>query len=367
MGISRGKVCLVIPSLQAGGMERVMSELVTYFCKDDSIEVHLVLYGIKREIFYNIPENVTIHKPEFAFDNTYRTWNTVKTIYWLRKKIKSVDPVSVLSFGELWNNFVLLSTLRLRYNVFVSDRCKPDKSLGRIHDSLRKWLYPKAAGVICQTETAKEVYKTMFDHSNYITIGNPIRDIQTNPAISKENIVLSVGRLISTKHHDELIRIFHEVNPPDWKLVIVGGDALKQQNLSRLQGLVNDLGMQTKIELAGKKSNVEDYYNQAEIFAFTSSSEGFPNVIGEAMSSGLPVIAYDCVAGPKDLIDDGKSGYLVALHDTLTFSNKLKKLVEDSKLRNEMGLKGQEKMKQYSVSIIGAKFKQAILNENIAN
>jgi glycosyltransferase involved in cell wall biosynthesis len=55
-------------------------------------------------------------------------------------------------------------------------------------------------------------------------IGNPIRNWPRDEE-QKENIVLSVGRLIKTKHFDDLIRMFVELNVPGWKLMIVGGDA----------------------------------------------------------------------------------------------------------------------------------------------
>lgn len=348
-------------------MERGMSELAFYFCSKPEYEVHLVLYGLTREIFYPIPQNIIVHKPDFEFDNTKRTWNTLKTLWFLRKKIKDIHPDTVLSFGELWNNFVLVSTLGLNIPVFVSDRCQPDKSLGKLHNLIRNRLYPKAAGVICQTQTAKEIYSKMFHHKNFVVIGNPIRSIEANPEIQKENIILTVGRLIRSKHHDELIRIFAKINPVDWKLVIVGDDALKQKNKEKLEQLVRQLGMEGKIELVGKRTDVDDFYNRAKIFAFTSSSEGFPNVIGEAMSAGLPVIAYDCVAGPRDLVVNDKTGFLIDLHDTSTFKKALERLMKDEYLRSSYGQQGKLKIQKFSVQHIAHKFEKTILNARTAN
>jgi GalNAc-alpha-(1->4)-GalNAc-alpha-(1->3)-diNAcBac-PP-undecaprenol alpha-1,4-N-acetyl-D-galactosaminyltransferase len=57
------KICLVIPSLQSRGIARVMSELADYFCPKKEFEMHLVLYGLTREIFYKIPDNLIVHKP----------------------------------------------------------------------------------------------------------------------------------------------------------------------------------------------------------------------------------------------------------------------------------------------------------------
>lgn len=364
---NRRKICLVIPSLQAGGMERVMSELAHFFCAKGKYDVHLVLYGITQELFYPIPENITLHKPIFVFNNSKRTYYTIKTLWFLRKTIQALKPDTVLSFGELWNNFVLLACIGLKSPIFVSDRCQPDKSLGALHDKLRNWLYPKATGVICQTQTAKEIYKKMFFHSNFIVIGNPIREIKPNRKIKKKNIVLSVGRLIKSKHHDELIRIFASINQLNWKLVIVGGDALKQQNKINLEALVQELKMKGKIELVGKRDNVDDFYNQAKIFAFTSSSEGFPNVIGEAMAAGLPTVAYDCVAGPSDLIEHEKTGFLIGLHDKARFKQALLKLMEDESLIQEQGRAAMLKTREFSVVNIAEQFEKTILNACSSN
>ena len=234
------KVAIVIPSLHAGGMERVMSELLNEFSKDKTLEIHLILYGITREIFYSVPENVTIHKPSFEFKNKYRLFYTLKTLIFLRRQIIKIAPKSILSFGERWNSFVLIACWGLKYPIYVSDRCQPNKSLGKLHNWLRNKLYPKAKGVIAQTEKGKTIFEKMYKHTNIQVIGNPIRQITSEKKIDKENIVLTVGRLIDTKHHDELIRLFVEINDPNWKLIIVGDDAIKQKNRIKLELLIKE-------------------------------------------------------------------------------------------------------------------------------
>lgn len=360
-------ICFIIPSLQTGGMERVMSELVHFFGSKEEYEVHLILYGFKREIFYHLPENIFIHKPDFEFDNSRRMLNTIKTIWFLRFRVKDIRPHVVLSFGELWNNFVLLATLGLKLSVYVSDRCQPDKSLGVFHNRLRNLLYPKSAGVICQTNTAKNIYQKMFFHSNFIVIGNPIRDISCKMSFKKQNIILSVGRLIQSKHYDELIKIFSDLNPLGWKLVIVGDDALNQKNKEKLKVLVRELGMEGRIELMGKRLDVDDFYNKAKIFAFTSSSEGFPNVIGEAMSAGLPVVAYDCIAGPSDLIENTVTGYLVKLHDQQAFKESLDILIQNEDLRFDFGNNAKQKIQMFSVERIAQQFEKTLFSAYTSN
>jgi len=355
------KLCLVISSLGPGGMERVMSELAECFCQKQ-IVVHLVLYGIKPEIFYHLPVNIIIHKPSFRFNNRLRIWFTLKTFIYLRSEIKKIRPDSVLSFGEYWNNFVLLALYGFKCPVYVSDRCQPDKSLGNFHNLLRKFLYPRAAGVIVQTNIAKDIYQRMLPEAKLYVIGNPIRTIVKEPGILKENIVLSVGRLIKTKHHDELIRIFVKVNPSNWKLVIIGDDANRQQNKARLNALIKELNAEDKVLLAGTRNDVDTFYKKSKIFAFTSSSEGFPNVIGEAMSAGLPVIAFDCIAGPSELIQNKINGLLIKLFDYEEYERSLIILMKDDSLRKSMGENAQSSITRFSTKIVSETYYSVLVS-----
>lgn len=332
------RICFVIPGLSnSGGMERVMSQIVNYVAENKNDELHLLMYGAGCEkIFFDISKKVTIHIPQFKYSAGNRRMYAIKALKFIRQTVKHISPDTILSFGEIWNNFVLLALYGLKYPIYISDRCRPNKSFGRFHDTLRKWLYPKSTGVIAQTEKAKQIYLTQFKHDNIVVIGNPIRQIEDR-GIARENIVVSVGRLIDTKNFDQLIDIFAKIDAPDWKLVIVGGDANQQTNMSKLQKQIDDCQLNARVILAGQKKDVESYLLKSKIFAFTSSSEGFPNVIGEAMSAGLPVVAYDCIAGPSDMVIDGENGFLIPLFDQSSFKQRLSQLIKDESLRNKMG------------------------------
>lgn len=347
------RICFVIPGLSnSGGMERVMSQIVNYVAENKNDELHLLMYGSGCEkMFFDISKKVIVHIPQFKYSASNRRMYAIKALKFIRKTVKDISPDTILSFGEIWNNFVLLALYGLKYPIYISDRCRPNKSFGKFHDTLRKWLYPKSTGVIAQTEKAKQIYLTQFHHDNIVVIGNPIRQIEDR-GIKRENIVVSVGRLIDTKNFDQLIDIFAAIDAPDWKLVIVGGDANKQCNMSKLQKQIDDNKLNDRIFLAGQQSDVESYLLRAKIFAFTSSSEGFPNVIGEAMSAGLPVVAYDCIAGPSDMIEDGINGYLIPLFDKECFVNRLSGLMHDSSALAVMGNNAKSRMSQFEVGYI---------------
>ncbi|MFH5833133.1 glycosyltransferase [Halalkalibaculum sp. DA3122] len=354
------KIALVIHSLGIGGMERVMSQLANDFTQRENTEVHLILIGIRREIIYDISSSVTVHKPGFEFNNARRTVDTLRTMIFLRNRVKKINPDTVLSFGEMWNNLVLLSLYGSGYPVYVSDRSQPDKDLGKLHNHLRRVLYPGAAGYVAQTEVAKQVCNAKKWNQNIQVISNPVRKIESDEAVKKQNIILTVGRLIKTKHLDQLIKMFAEIDPKGWRLVIVGGDAKKMNLSTQLQALISELNVESSVSLEGYQKNIESYYLKSKIFAFTSSSEGFPNVVGEALSAGLPVVSYDCVAGPSDMIEDGVNGFLVDLFDMEMFKKRLQELMSNEDLRAQMSKSATRSMEKFTVDSIADKFYEFI-------
>lgn len=354
------KVALILPTLHAGGMERVMAELANYFESKNNIEVHFVLFGHLVKIFYPLNPNIIIHQPTIKSGKKLKIRTLINALKFIRNTISTISPDAVLSFGTQWNNLVLLSLFLTKYRIFVSDRGAPNRVYKFPQEHLKKILYPNASGIIAQTKTAESILRKRFPGVRIKTIGNPIRDIGKGEF--KENLILSVGRLITSKHHDRLIEIFQKLNAPGWKLVIVGGNALKQNNLELIKNKIAKLAIKDRIVLAGEKTNVEEFYQKSKIFAFTSSIEGFPNVIGEALSAGLPVVSYDCVAGPADMIINGENGFLVPVFDDGQFKEKLQFLIDDEALRERMETKAIEKIKKFSVESIGQQYLDFILS-----
>ena len=361
---NKTRICCAIPTLITGGMERVMSILMNGFVNYPNAEIHLLLYGKKATIFYDLDKRVIIHRPNFSFNDSCRSLSTLRSMLFLRKTFKKIKPDAVLSFGEYFNSFVLLSAIGLRVPIYVSDRSSPNLQMGGMHRWLRKILYPHAAGVIAQTHTAKEIYSKIYTPNSIIVIGNPIRHISRIKKVEQSNTIISVGRLIKTKHYDRLIRLFNQIGRMDWTLLIVGGDAQKQNQMVELESLLEELGRPKNIILAGNRSDVDELLLKSRIFVFTSSSEGFPNAIGEALSAGLPVVAYDCVAGPSDMVHNGENGYLIPLFDDDTFIQKLEYLMNNPEERGRMGRKSLEYALEYSEETICKLYYQFITQKN---
>jgi GalNAc-alpha-(1->4)-GalNAc-alpha-(1->3)-diNAcBac-PP-undecaprenol alpha-1,4-N-acetyl-D-galactosaminyltransferase len=355
------KIVLVIHSLGIGGMERVMAHLIQEFSVYEKVEPHVILIGNKREVKYNLPNAAIIHKPEWEFKNSKRFWHTLKTIIFIRKTLKKINPDTVLSFGEMWNNLLLIASFGLNLTIYISDRSIPGKNLGKLQNLLRNKLYPLAKGFIAQTEKSEKIAKKYKWNFNIQVIGNPVPEFPLDSGNSRKQNVLMVSRLIKTKKVDRLIHIFASVNQTkSWKLIVVGGNAKNNNLLEEYRLEVQNKKLANEVFLVGEKNKVDSFYAESEIFAFTSVSEGFPNALAEAMSAGCACIAYDCMAGPSDMIDDGVNGFLIPENDEKLFAEKLNILMQDANLREQFRLAAKEKMKMFDGKVIAHDFYQFI-------
>lgn len=330
-------------------MERVMSELANRFVAKD-ICVRLILLT-KAERFFEVDERVEIIEPDFTINQMSRFRFQLLDFLYLRKELRRAVGSSVLSFGGKYNAFVLLASIGSGVGVFISDRSRPTISYGTFLNVLNPLVYRLAAGIIAQTAKAKEVLEDRTSHKNIKVIPNPINPTSSSTGI-REQVILNVGRFIKSKNQQWLLDYFYSIGRPEWTITFVGDG----QNIESVKSHATLLGIEGSVVFTAAKSDIEAYYAQASIFAFTSTSEGFPNALGEAMAAGCACISFDCEAGPADLIDDGLNGFLIPEGNHELYKEKLQLLIDDSDLRLEFGRKAVEKMKKFSVEIIAKEY-----------
>lgn len=348
------KLFLIIPTLKQGGAERVMSELANTFIQSKEVsEVHLVLLA-KSDDFYKIDPGIIIHR--LSFENTGRLGkilSELKTLISLRKLFKTRRPDAVLCFMEKYNVFTIIASSFLGLKVFVSDRSNPLKKTTFKLSFLRWLTYGYAAGIIAQTELAKQVLFNKTKNKNIIVIPNPIKEIEFFPNIQRENIILNVGRLVPEKGQKYLIEVISQLEgSKNWKVVILGDGPLR----SKLEEQVNTFGLNKQVQFLGAVNNVDEWLARASVFVFPSISEGFPNALAEAMIAGLPCVSFDCDTGPKDLIVNGVNGYLTAVYDVKEFASKLEDLVLSETLRNKISLEAVKIVDRLHIVTIGDKY-----------
>jgi glycosyltransferase involved in cell wall biosynthesis len=146
--------------------------------------------------------------------------------------------------------------------------------------------------------------------------------------------LLSVGRIVHQKGLDLAMHALGGLKDLNWEWRIVGDGP----HMQVLQSLAEELGIADRVFFLGWQSRgqVIEKYKQSNVFLFPSRHEGMPNAILEAMASGLPVVAT-CIAGNEELVTDGKTGHLVPAEDVESLQAALKKILNDSALRQQMG------------------------------
>jgi GalNAc-alpha-(1->4)-GalNAc-alpha-(1->3)-diNAcBac-PP-undecaprenol alpha-1,4-N-acetyl-D-galactosaminyltransferase len=351
--------CFILPSLVGGGMERVMVELANNFVISKQDKVTMVLLG-KNSKFYTLNDAIKVIEPKFDFDKNNRIIFSLKTLLYIRRTIKQLQPDVVLSFGEKWNSFNLLALLFTQFKIFISERSSPKLKLPIFHEYIRKILYKSAFGIIAQTNESKIKMVKLINHKNIITIGNPVRKIVRDNNTKRENIILNIGRFISTKNQMQLIEIFSAINPEGWKLVFVGDG----KHLKESENLARKLKIENKIEFIGESKLVDQFYSKCKIFAFTSTLEGFPNALAEALVCPVATISFNCSAGPSDLIINNYNGFLVEVNDLISYKEKLETLIQNENLRVIFEQNSIFKMKDFELDLICNRYYNFLTNEN---
>lgn len=352
---SNKKVCFITPSLQMGGMERVISILSNYAVRE-AFTIYIICL-VNNESHYTIDDRVNIIAPDFKYKKGLI--NKARVAQFLLKTLKSIKPDAILSFSEAFNPLSIVVSKTAGYPIFISDRSSPEVQLKRTTQILRKTTYPLANGLILQTSFSKKIAESKRYNDNIAVIPNPLKVANQSTDTLRKNIIISVGRLIPSKNFGELIDIFSNIeNKKSWELWILGKGPEKEY----LNKKINNLNLSNKVKLLGSVKNVDEYLSQASIFAFTSLSEGFPNALSEALANPLPCVAYDCISGPADLIKHNHNGFLVTVGDKKPFKYYLEKLMDSSNLRQEMTADYASHINKYRVDKIAEMYLDFILN-----
>jgi GalNAc-alpha-(1->4)-GalNAc-alpha-(1->3)-diNAcBac-PP-undecaprenol alpha-1,4-N-acetyl-D-galactosaminyltransferase len=355
----KNKICLIIPTLTGGGQERVMSELANYF-NEQGYEIHLI-FLVRHEMFYTLNDGIKTYFPNYTYKKSiyYQITYRIHAIFHIRNVVKKVKPQTVLSMPQGYNNLAILALWKLNIPIYVSDRSSPHKKMGFIDSFLRKKCYPKASGIIAQTQTAIENFEKLgIKNENIKVIPNPLRtlsDYQNNrdPKIKR---IISVGRLIESKKFDHLIDVFAQINNPNWELYIFGEGPLRKA----LEDVIEKHHLKNKVFLPGSTKQIDVEFSKSEIFAFTSVSEGFPNALSEAMAYPVASISYDCIAGPSDLIENGINGILIPVNNKVLFKENLEKLMLNDDLREEIAAQSRKNRIKYHKNTISKEYLEFI-------
>jgi glycosyltransferase involved in cell wall biosynthesis len=319
-----------------GGMERASSTLANEF-DANGYKVYLLLL-FKRKHFFQVSPAITVIEPEGFNSSSFSFLNTLKFI---RDNVKSINPNATLVYGKFYGALSMLSTLGLKSKIFISERSSPLLKWPihqRVFNKIAFFL-KKPSGAIAQTSVAKELQSLYYgDRVPISIIPNAIRNVELYPEIKRQKIILSAGRPNDPlKGFDRLIDAYSLIKNKDWKLVILGG-----AGDIGLERQVKSLELEAHVDLLEKSGNVDQWFAKAGIYVIASRSEGFPNVLCEAMLSGLACISFDFIAGPSDIIANNIDGILVKNGDIDALAVAMDGLISDQSKRKSIGLEARE-------------------------
>ena len=377
MNNNRYKIVICTPAVySAGGVERVVTLKASFFAEQLDYDVTVIITeGKGIDCFFPISDKVKIINYELDFEELwrlpflrkivayyckqYRFKRMLKadlmrirpniTISTLRREINFLTKIydGSLKIGELHVN-------RANYRSFDAKHSNPVKRL-----LARMWMnsllrhLKRLDKMVVLTDSALNDWPEL---SNVVKIPDVLPfKIDGKSELSAKR-VLSIGRYAYDKGNDLLLQAWAIIEKQmyNWSLDVYGNG-----NKAPYQKQMTELGVdQQRCHLFGPVADVKTEYLSSSVFVLPSRFEGFGLVIIEAMACGVPVIAFDCENGPRAIIADGETGFLIPAFDINLLAEKVMLLMNDHELRYRMGKNAQKAASQYDIERIGHQWKR---------
>lgn len=296
------KMLLIVPALHQGGFEKVC--VVTARVLAPYFDVRIAIFD-SRDIAYDIKGI-----PVADLRLPSRTGKISKITNVIKRGLK-------------------LKMLMKKENIDISYSLGPTANLANIAagGSAEKWLgirsymdmeNPKqirlfnrcADRVVCCSDVICRELREKYRCDKAVALNNPFNVQEMRQWSVREEailpwdegrILISMGREDAVKGYWHLLKSFALVHEklPDTKLMIIG-----QGEFEEYKELARGLGVEEEVYFTGLKKNPYPYLRKGSLYVLTSYNEGFPNAMVEAMAMGLPVIATDCMTGPREILND---------------------------------------------------------------
>jgi len=303
------KVTFLINSLGEGGAQRAMATLAKEFVKEG---IEVTILSLAKNDFYELPSEVKV----VYFTNSVKDSMFLIPYYaWKLKRYVHQHHIPQVQSYLFRANYVNLFSqlLGAKHHIQIANRSVVSRFFkeglsGKINIFLLQWLYPKADLMIHQSERMK------LDFHTHFTINPPEQVIYNSFDVkaivsqahqevdgfvfnSSKRYLITVGRLIALKRFQDVICALKSL-PLDVELLLLGDG--QEQDL--LISLVKELGLEKRVHFLGQVNNPFAYIKRCDIFISSSSVEGFPNVLIEAMLCQTVVISSDCISGPREIM-----------------------------------------------------------------
>lgn len=177
---------------------------------------------------------------------------------------------------------------------------------------------------------------------------------------NKDKLVLSIGRLVESKcHHDLLWAVSRLKQTEPAVHVVIAGEGDQRGSL---YALASKLGLSDRVHLLGTRNDVVDLLNSADVFAFPSILEGLPNAVIEAALAGCPVVAAD-IEPTRQIITNCQSGILFPPRDVSAFADGLKQVLDDPQYGSSLASEAQRQAeRKYDINHIITRLQEIYLD-----
>ena len=365
VSIKDNKISFLLLHLGYGGIESATINTANSLCDDYDIEI-MSFYKLSKTQANKLNDKIKVkylyddgpNKEEFldAFHN-HKIFNILKegirsVSILTKKKIRVINYIKNCDSKYIVSTRYDFSALLSKYG---NDNSVKITQEHHYHNNNKRYInilknkYYNIDYLFALTKTLEDDYKKFLiknKHTKVVLVPNMLYYIPSKQSkLDKKNII-TISRLDYGKRNDDIIRAFSKIKEKDWKLYIIG-DGKEFNNLNKL---INDLNMNDRIILTGykNKEEIEEYMLKSSLFLMASETEGLPMVLLEAMSYGIPCIAYEIASGVNDIIDNNKNGYIIKNRNEEEYIEKIEKVINDSKLRNELGIEAKNKANEFS-------------------
>lgn len=346
------KLCFLISDVSwSGGTVRMTALLANEFCKTE--EVHLLNLHCENEVSAELDLRIRQH----VLSATTGKLGIIKQICEIRNYIKlnKIDWLINVDVGI--SIYGIPATKSTKTKVITWEHSNYFNNWNsRIFPYFRRFAAKHSDAVVVLTERDKENYQTNIKSKKPIyVIPNPAQQhrFQYN---TESQIILSAGLLLPIKGFDKAIKVASKVLPkfPEWKWFICG----EGPERGHLEKMISDAKLKKQVLLCGTVENMAEQYQKAAIYVMTSETEGLPMVLLEAKSWGLPIVSFDIMTGPCDIIRDGVNGYLVPQNDINIMAERLETLIESFELRCRFSENSQLDMDKFNFERIVEKWEK---------
>lgn len=354
------KVCLIDFDMSVrGGVEQVTAMLAKALC--DSFEVHLLSLCCEGELAYELDPRIYY---QTIFKNTFR----------LHKMQQKAVPILRDYFIQ---HDISAAIIQGNYAAFVSAPVRffsKTKLIFCDHGALLNQWHQKdivvirlIAAMLCHrvvtlTDQSRKDYLRKFHLCknkvrciyNWIDMSVPHSERYN----TESKRIVSVGRFGKEKGFDMLVKAFAPVAQRhlDWCLDLFGDGEM----MPTVQQLVEEYHLEQQVNLLGMRTDLAERYRDYSMYVLPSYREGMPLVLLEAKANRLPIVSFDIMTGPKEIVRDHVDGLLVPPYDLDALGNAICQLIENPDLRMKMSCRSQENIEKFSKEKILEQWKQLI-------